>query len=124
MITLSLPFPISVNSMYANVSGKGRIKSQRYRTWRSAAGWALKAAKQTPINGWFTVTIILYEKDNRKRDPDNFVKGVNDLLVEHKLIEDDSYCSSFSVERIRSNTSKCEVIIRPSNGIIDERNAA
>ncbi|MCP4108343.1 MAG: RusA family crossover junction endodeoxyribonuclease [Desulfobacteraceae bacterium] len=116
MIILNLPFPISVNAMYAN-KGRSRTKSLRYRTWAVAAGWDVTRQKQKPIKGWYALTLILNEKDNRRRDPDNFVKSVSDLLTTHNLIEDDSKCSSITVERFKASRASCEVIVRPSNGI-------
>ena len=116
MIVLRLPFPISVNALYKNKL-KGRAKSERYRTWANAVGWDIKAQKQTPISGWYSLTVILSENDNRRRDPDNFVKCVSDALTEHGLIEDDSLCVSLNVQRQKSDKKYCDVIVQASNGI-------
>lgn len=118
MILLSLPFPVSVNAMYKNIR-KGRAKTKRYMTWANSAGWSIKEQKPDPIKGFYSLTLILNEKDNRRRDPDNFVKSVSDLLVTHQLIEDDSLCSSLTVERFKASQASCEVIVRPSNGIAE-----
>ena len=119
MIILTLPFPVSVNEMYRNKL-KGRAKSERYMIWARAAGWELKAQRQKPIHGSYTMTLCLYEADNRRRDPDNFVKGVSDLLVTHGLIDDDHLCSSMHIDRFKADKQRCEVIVRPSNGIPSE----
>ena len=119
MIILTLPFPVSVNAMYAN-KARGRTKSERYMTWARAAGWELQAQRQKPIHGWYTLTLFLYEADNRRRDPGNMEKAVSDLLVTHGLIDDDSYCVDQHVHRIKSDRKRCEVIVRPSNGIPTE----
>lgn len=116
MIVLTLPFPISVNAMYRNKL-KSRAKSERYMTWARAAGWQLQAQRQKPIKGWYALTLTLYEADNKRRDADNFVKAVSDLLVTHGLIEDDSFCSSLMIERFKADKAKCDVIVRQSNGI-------
>jgi Holliday junction resolvase RusA-like endonuclease len=116
-IHLKLPFPLSVNMLYANRL-KSRTKSTRYRTWANAAGWELKAQKQTPLHGWYTMRLCLYEADKRKRDPGNMEKCISDLLVEHGLVEDDSLCVSVAIERFRTRGKPyCEVTVQASNGI-------
>lgn len=122
MIILELPFPISVNRMYKN-KGRSRAKSERYRTWAKAAGWDVEQQKQEPIKGPYSLTLTLFEKDKRRRDPDNFVKCVSDLLVTHGLIEDDYLCSELHIHRQYSDKAKAQVIVRPSNGIEDRRAA-
>ncbi len=122
MIVLKLPFPISVNAMYKNKLN-GRAKSLRYMTWARAAGWEIKAQKQEPIKGHYTLSVVLNEADNRRRDIDNFVKCVSDLLVEHALVEDDCMCVSISIDRFKASKASCDVIVQESNGI-PERNAA
>lgn len=89
MIVVTLPFPISVNAMYAD--GKiRRVKSQRYADWTIEAGWELKRQRVIPVRGPVAITYELQEgHDNRRRDAFNFEKGVTDLLVEHGIIEAD-----------------------------------
>jgi Holliday junction resolvase RusA-like endonuclease len=81
--------PPSTNTLYANVAGRGRIKSERYRTWLQAAGWDMKAAKIKP----FTVPVYLSITIGKLRggsDISNRIKAVEDLLVIHGVIPDDS----------------------------------
>ena len=93
MTTVHLPFPPSVNGLYANVPGKGRVKSQSYRIWANAAGWSIKAQRPRPIPiGPYLITVMVQRKrDGRRRDLENFIKAVSDLLVEHKIIPDDHH---------------------------------
>ena len=90
MTEFRLPLPPSVNSLYANVPGKGRIKSDRYRKWLSAAGWAIKEQRPKPITGDYALWIYCERPDQRKRDIGNLEKAVSDLLVKHGIISDDS----------------------------------
>lgn len=89
MIVIQLPFPISVNAMFADGKTR-RHKSQRYADWILEAGYALNRQKPKPIKGPIK---ILYEfqegRDNRRRDAFNLEKGVTDLLVSHGVIEAD-----------------------------------
>lgn len=89
MTTITLPFPISVNAMFADGKTR-RHKSQRYADWLAEAGYALKSQRPRPVSG---PVKLLYEvqegKDNRRRDIGNLEKGVTDLLVTYGVIEAD-----------------------------------
>lgn len=86
-----VPVPPSVNSLYRNVTGKGRVKTERYRTWINAAGWDVRAQKPEPVAGQVRVAYrVPWPKDNRHRDLGNYEKALSDLLVLHGVIEDDS----------------------------------
>ncbi len=43
MIVYRLPAPPSVNNLFRNVPGKGRVRSSEYVAWCEAAGWSLRA---------------------------------------------------------------------------------
>ena len=94
-MTITLPFPPSVNAMYANqnyVGRKGRKKSDKYKDWLKAAGWTLNAQRPQKTTGNVSLT-ILYGENHRKygRDLSNHVKAIEDLLVKHQVIEDDRF---------------------------------
>jgi hypothetical protein len=89
-VVLRLPFPISVNAMWADGKTR-RVKSQRYVDWIVEAGWELKRQRPPQIKGKVRIQYVLQDNiDNRERDAFNFEKGVTDLLVEHRVIEKDS----------------------------------
>lgn len=82
--------PPSTNQLYANVAGKGRVKSERYIQWQNAAGWDFQRGH---ISGPFTAEIIICSsRRNKRRDLDNFAKPILDLLVKHGVVDDDSLC--------------------------------
>ena len=88
-ITLTLPFPVSVNAMY--MDGKyRRAKSQRYCDWIVDAGYALNKQKPPQIKGQYHIKYAFQEVDGRARDAFNLEKGVTDLLVTHGVVEGDS----------------------------------
>lgn len=39
--TLNLPFPPSLNNLFRNVRGKGRVPTARYEDWRKRATHAM-----------------------------------------------------------------------------------
>lgn len=99
LITIqSIHFPPSVNSLFANVAGRGRVRTKRYKEWAAAAGWDLNGKGQIP--GPFIIDIILSRKKRRKNaDLDNHgTKAILDLLVTHGVIEDDSLAERITIE--------------------------
>lgn len=100
---LRLPQPPSVNMLYRNVPGKGRRKTKRYMTWIRAADWSVLEQNPEPVKGWVIVDITVNRPDNRRRDISNTIKAVEDLLVTHELIEDDSV-----VYEVRARWGKCD----------------
>lgn len=102
MITAELPFPVSVNAMYANGKHGGRFVTSEYASWRDDAGWALVRQRQKPISGPVALEYTIEDKGGN-RDLGNLEKGLTDLLVSHKLIDGDH---SKVVREIRLRWSK------------------
>lgn len=109
-ITITLPFPPSVNAMYANRSpwrqrsGKvtrdagGRFPTKRYRIWKRQADTLLMVAQIKPIKTPVAVSVVLHPPDARRRDCDNLLKPLLDCLVRSRVIADDARTSVVSVE--------------------------
>ena len=103
--TVTTAFPPSTNSLFRNVRGKGRVKTERYRDWRSAAGWDFQQAQiarnnPPPHEGPVEVWIDLVMPDARRRDIDNFCKALIDQAVEHRVIADDDQIESLRVRKV------------------------
>jgi Holliday junction resolvase RusA-like endonuclease len=89
MTVVNLPFPVSVNAMFSN-GRSGRHKSQRYADWEIEAGYALMVQRPKIVPGPVTLHCLVQEGfDGRKRDISNLIKGPEDLLVKHGIIEAD-----------------------------------
>ena len=100
-LTFTIPSPPSVNNLYANIPGKGRVKSSRYRTWRQAAGWAMRV-DGNKTRSWPTIAgpvEVQFINGNRRGDLDNGCKAVGDLLVEMGVISDDRLIEKWSISR-------------------------
>ena len=95
-LVLTLPPPPSVNNLFINV-GRRRVKSRRYRTWLKEAGWQLQAQRNGCIGGPWQVDIMLPAR--LRGDTDNYCKGILDLLVTHRVVDDDRYCRRLTVEK-------------------------
>lgn len=85
MISIDLPYPPSVNGLYA---GKDRrYTSPKYAEWKSKAAQAMSSAPM--LDGPVRVTYTFTRPDKRKRDLGNLEKPVSDFLVKMSVIEDD-----------------------------------
>ena len=82
----TLPFPVSVNSMFGGGSGQRRFKSSGYKKWLSSCP-KLPDLKLDKIS----ITYRFYFPDNRVRDAQNYIKGVTDYMVNCGLIKDDCW---------------------------------
>jgi Holliday junction resolvase RusA-like endonuclease len=90
MFTVRLPVPPSTNELFVTFRQRGgieRAKTKTYKAWIEAAGWALNVQRPQPIKGHVSLDISV--PLNRRRDLDNHLKALLDLLVGHSLIEDD-----------------------------------
>lgn len=88
MTVIELPPPPSVNNLFLNVHGRGRVISPKYREWKAEAGWRLKQQKPKKIKG--PVVVDIAHQDSGRIDGDNTLKPLFDLLVEHQVIEADT----------------------------------
>jgi crossover junction endodeoxyribonuclease RusA len=98
-VRVEIPQPPSVNTLYLNVRGKGRVKSDAYKRWLQEAGWAVKLTKPGSVSGpcrlWYTIP---RPTDRRKRDIGNLEKPLTDLLVSYGVIDDDSKVQGINIE--------------------------
>lgn len=114
MIVLNLPEPPSVNAAYANVVGKGRIKTKAYKSWETECLWMMKQAKPGIIKGEYTVALFLSEAT--RKDVDNCLKPTLDLLAKVGVSEDDRRCyGAVSVKSPDVEAGKCRVAIKPKS---------
>ena len=97
VISVHIPYPPTTNNLFFNKAGRGRIKTERYRTWLRAAGNELLVQRPPKLAGKVAVSISLGRPDRRKRDLSNCIKPIEDLLVAHGLIEDDSLVESLFI---------------------------
>jgi Holliday junction resolvase RusA-like endonuclease len=112
MITLKeLPAPPSTNGLYRNVSGKGRVRTDRYATWANAAGWQINLQKPGKIAGKVELDIYV-QRQRSGSDISNRIKAIEDLLVTMGVIDDDK-----NVERVSicwADVNGCTVTISPA----------
>lgn len=108
-VRLDLPFPPSINALWRR-GRTGMYRSPTYMTWINAAGTALSLQKPGRIDGNYIIALELERKDNRRRDCDNLIKAVSDLLELHGVIEDDCLCEGLTVAW-SPRVSGCRVVL-------------
>lgn len=97
MNIITLPFPVSVNALYAGK--ERRHKSKRYKAWIKEALQELMMQRPLPeIKGPIRIQMKFGRPDKRKRDLGNLEKCVSDLLVAYQIIEDDSLIEKLILE--------------------------
>lgn len=88
-VSYLLPYmPPSTNNLYANVQGRGRVKTTKYRDWLMAAGLLLKRQGIQRMTGRVDIVISLEDK-HPTRDASNCTKPLEDLLVQMGVLQDD-----------------------------------
>lgn len=115
MIVLNLPEPPSVNAAYKNIPGRGRAKTAVYRNWETDCLCMINAGDGKYVMGSYLVTLFLSEKT--RKDVDNCVKPMLDLLKKAGVTEDDVNC--YAVQSTRSPDVKkgqCRVAIIERDG--------
>ena len=105
--TFELPVPPSTNDLWEIRStvkgGKVRyfqVRTAKYKRWAQEASVMLciQRVKSVPSPLRVGISIVAGKGMTRKRDADNFLKGVLDLCVSARLIEDDSLMHVVGVE--------------------------
>lgn len=86
MTTVFLPRPPSLNNIFVNVPGRGRVKTRDYVTWLRAATNSIIAQKPTRVEGEIEISVSI---GPRRGDLDNRIKPILDCLVTNGVIEDD-----------------------------------
>lgn len=114
MIILDLPLPPPLSSLTTNArkGKKGRVPTDRYKTWKRSAGNEINASRRSRgvqhIPGRVSLSIALsfhdlYNKDGTlskvRQDISNRIKALEDLIVEHRFVEDDCYVDDIHVYR-------------------------
>lgn len=113
---LTIPKPPSVNALYRNLPGRGRVKSSAYKDWASHAGWVLKSQKPARIDGR-VIVIINVERGSMAADIDNLSKATFDLLVDHKLIKNDNQVTAFAMAWAPKGEGLMRLMIMPATDL-------
>lgn len=97
---IRLPMPPTDNHLFAG-NGKRRYRTKEYDDWIKEAGWRI--ATQRPPKSLAGVSILIEVSDQESTsswDLTNRHKAAMDLLVKHKIIQNDSkrYVKNFAMQ--------------------------
>lgn len=95
MINIRLPWPPTVNTYYT-VARNRKILSKKGREYKLNA---LTIKRKRRILGRLEVNIDAYPPDRRKRDMDNILKPILDVLGDAGVYADDSQIDILRVRR-------------------------
>ena len=102
----SVPIPPSANNLFINVGGAVRGRRARgpdYKRWLHDAGWLIKTQVQ-PAEGAALVPgivrVLIEAPLNRRRDLDNALKPLLDLMVKMHIIDNDCWIDDLRIVRI------------------------
>jgi len=114
-----LPFPPSVNRYYRHV-GYRTLLSREGRQYRAAVCTRLAGRVQQPLSVPLQAELHLYPPDRRRRDWDNFQKGVWDSLQHAGIYLDDSQVRRAVIEMHEPDgKARAECHIQPLAADVD-----
>lgn len=123
MTTFWLPCPPSVNGLYdGGRRSRRRFRSKAYRAWLGEAGWTLNAIpvdRRLPVPGRVEV-IYEFARKHKRADVFNLEKATSDLLVKHRIIEDDSLVEVGTVRWVDDIPDGVRVTVEPFRAGIND----
>lgn len=117
-VELTMDYPPSVNRLWRTSKSGTVYRSKEYTDWRKKTAWELSIqAKFKQISGAYKITVKAVRPDKRRRDLDNLIKSISDVLVAAGVIEDDSLCEHLEMMWVKDGPA-CHVTIE---GVGDEK---
>ena len=113
MYTIKLPCPVSANQRLIKSKTGILINSVKYRDWHYLALFQIRnqLPKIETLTGRIKLSVEVHFKDHRRRDLDNIVKGLQDVLTEAKIFIDDWLIDELFVKRAEIDKDKKGYVI-------------
>lgn len=111
-LSFVLPLPPSVNALYANAYGKGRVKTKAYLDWEDEAGWSMRISQMS--DGKLGANFLKFDRlkltieVGGKGDLDN-LKAIPDLLKTMSIIKDDKFIEVLHITRAKRDDLKLTI---------------
>jgi crossover junction endodeoxyribonuclease RusA len=117
VVNLQIPLPPSVNRLWRTTKNVGGMyRSAKYTAWikEAYAMILIQMRGQKRVRGEYKLTIECTKPDRRKRDLDNILKALSDILTHSGVIEDDSLCVWLEARWVEVGPP-CSVVIQGVN---------
>lgn len=95
-VAFTLPTPPSVNELYKNVKGVGRVKAGLYDDFIRRGVASIRNQRVAPVPG-YVVAVFGVERMSITADIDNRLKSMLDTIVKAGVIEDDRFVTAIAV---------------------------
>jgi crossover junction endodeoxyribonuclease RusA len=112
-IVLYLPWPPTVNDYYKVTQAGQRYLDKKVRVFRGLVAKSIhEQAPNLHLVDPLFVEVYLFPPDLRKRDVDNYMKGLLDGITESKLWKDDSIIDQLHIfrgEKVKGGIVRMEI---------------
>jgi len=116
-IELTMDLPPSVNRLWRVGPNKKFYRAPEYQEWRKLTMWQLSVqAKFVMIDQPYKLTIRAVKPDKRKRDLDNIIKALSDILESAAIIKNDSLAQHIDIAWVEEGPA-CSVTIQTMDEI-------
>lgn len=110
---LLCPLPPSTNELFTTRRGsRQRIKTDKYRSWLSEAGWRI-TMQRPPMEPIKRCAVLIEAPVGHTRDLDNLEKPSLDLLKLQHCIVDDRWIDDLRIVRITGDAKDMTISIWP-----------
>ena len=112
IVAVRLPIPPSVNHLYRNVPGQGRVKTRNYEHWEQEARYTARWPRITedPTNRLHWLAAYVVHGLPYTRDLSNCIKATEDFLCTMTGLRD-AYCDLITIERSKDTARSIEVAV-------------
>lgn len=111
-VSFTLPTPPSVNELYKNLPGRGRVKSGVYDDFIRRGIASIRAQTVTTLAG-YVIAIFGVERMSASADIDNRLKSMLDTIVKAGVIEDDRFITAIAVSWLPKANGLAHVRLLP-----------
>lgn len=110
--SFTLPVPPSVNKLYRNMPGVGRVKAGLYDDLIRQGVAAIRGQNVQPVPG-YVMAVIAVELADSRSDLDNRIKAIFDIIVKAGIIADDSLITGFAASKLPKANGLAHVKLYP-----------
>lgn len=112
LVCFTVPTPPSVNEIYKNVPGRGRVKAEVYDKFIAMCLASIRMQRVRRLNG-NVLAIFGVERMSLSADIDNRLKAMLDAIVKAGIIQDDSLVTGIAVSWLPKANGMAHVMLLP-----------